>query len=72
LKRRVCTESAVSFWVWLMAKAPAFKRLLAHPIEPTGDPQVLLVTLEDAAKSVGLMEHGGRQDLTGIAARARS
>jgi hypothetical protein len=39
-----------------MAKAPDFKRLLAHPIKPTGGPQVLLVTLEDAAKFISLME----------------
>lgn len=39
-----------------MAKAPDFKRLLAHPIKPTGGPVVLLVTLEDAAKFIGLME----------------
>jgi hypothetical protein len=39
-----------------MAKAPDFKRLLAHPIKPTGGPPVLLVTLEDAAKFIGLME----------------
>jgi hypothetical protein len=39
-----------------MAKAPEFKRLLAHPIKPIGGPQVLLVTLEDAAKFIGLME----------------
>jgi hypothetical protein len=37
-----------------MAKALDFKRLLAHPIKPTGGPQVLLVTLEDAAKFIGL------------------
>jgi hypothetical protein len=39
-----------------MTKPPDFKRLLAHPIKPTGGPQVLLVTLEDAARFIGLME----------------
>jgi hypothetical protein len=39
-----------------MGKVPEFKRLLAHPIQPTGGPPVLLVTLEDAAKFIGLME----------------
>jgi hypothetical protein len=65
------TPSRVAMSVWLtklirvaaearqnrrMAKAPHFKRLLAHPIKPTGGPAVLLVTLEDAAKFIGLME----------------
>ena len=39
-----------------MAKAPDFKQLLAHPIKPTGGAAVLLVTLEDAAKFISLME----------------
>jgi hypothetical protein len=39
-----------------MAKAPDFKWLLAHPIKSTGGPQVLLVTLEDAAKFIDFME----------------
>jgi hypothetical protein len=39
-----------------MTKPPDFKRLLAHPIKPTGGPQVLLVTLEDAARFIGLMK----------------
>lgn len=39
-----------------MTKAPNFKQLLAHPIKPTGGPPVLLVTLGDAAKFIGLME----------------
>jgi hypothetical protein len=39
-----------------MAKVPDFKRLLAHPISPAGGPRVLLATLEDAAKFIGLME----------------
>jgi hypothetical protein len=43
-----------------MAKAPDFKRLLAHPIKPIGGPQMLLVTLEDAAKFIGLMEPWGQ------------
>ena len=39
-----------------MAKVPDLKQLLAHPINPTGGPRVLLATLEDAAKFIGLME----------------
>ena len=42
-----------------MAKAPDFKRLLAHPIEVKGGFGVVLVTLEDAANAanfIGLME----------------
>jgi hypothetical protein len=39
-----------------MAKVPDFRRGLAHPIQPKGDPGALLETLEDAAKFIGLME----------------
>lgn len=39
-----------------MAKAPDFKRLLAHPIEVKGGFGVVLVTLEDAARFISLME----------------
>jgi hypothetical protein len=39
-----------------MIEPSNFKRLLMHPIKPTGDPEVLLVTLEDTAKFIGLME----------------
>ena len=39
-----------------MAKASDFKQLLEHPIKPTGGAAVLLVTLEDAAKFISLME----------------
>ena len=39
-----------------VAKAPDFKLALAHPIEPTGGPGVSLVTLEDAARFIGLMK----------------
>ena len=39
-----------------MAKAPDFKLALAHPIKPKGGPGVLLVTLEDAVRFIGLMK----------------
>jgi hypothetical protein len=39
-----------------IAKAADFKLALAHPIKPTGGPGVLLETLEDAARFIGLMK----------------
>ena len=39
-----------------IAKAPDFKLALAHPIKPKGGPGVLLVTLEDAVRFIGLMK----------------
>jgi hypothetical protein len=39
-----------------MAKAPDFKRALAHPVQPKGDLGALLETLEDAPKFIGLVE----------------
>jgi hypothetical protein len=55
----VCSEFGIGHHLLAVAhgaKASDFKRLLTHPIKPVGGPEVLTVTLEDAAKFIGVMK----------------